>query len=66
LPSTVKSVAFEGNMTHVYLEGVGKKDITVSVGRQTTASIPEQGQVTAISYDAALGLALPEGQLARD
>jgi spermidine/putrescine transport system ATP-binding protein len=66
LPSTVKSVAFEGNMTHVYLEGVGKKNITVSVGRQTTASIPEQGQVTAISYDAALGLALPEGQLARD
>jgi spermidine/putrescine transport system ATP-binding protein len=66
LSSKVKSVAFEGNMTHVYLEGVGKKDIMISVGRQVGAGIPEQGQVASISYDAQLGLALPEGQLARE
>jgi spermidine/putrescine transport system ATP-binding protein len=66
LSSTVKSVAFEGNMTHVYLEGSGKKDITISVGRQNGTRIPEQGQLAQISYDAALGLALPEGQLARE
>ncbi len=66
LPSTVKSVAFEGNMTHVYLEGVGKKDIMISVGRQVGAGIPEQGQVASISYDAQLGLVLSEGQLARE
>ncbi|MEZ5831357.1 MAG: ABC transporter ATP-binding protein [Dongiaceae bacterium] len=64
--SKVKSVAFEGNMTHVYLEGVGKKDITVTVGRQNGVSIPEQGAVASVSYDAALGLALPEGKLARE
>jgi spermidine/putrescine transport system ATP-binding protein len=64
--SKVKSVAFEGNMTHVYLEGVGKKDITVTVGRQNGASIPEQGAVATISYDAELGLALPDGKLARE
>jgi spermidine/putrescine transport system ATP-binding protein len=64
--SRVKSVAFEGNMTHVYLEGAGKKDIMVSLGRQNGTSIPEQGQVAAISYDAELGLVLPEGQLARE
>jgi spermidine/putrescine transport system ATP-binding protein len=66
LSSSVNSVAFEGNMTHVYLEGAGKKNIMVTVGRQSTTAIPEQGQVAAISYDAALGLVLPEGQLARE
>ncbi|HET6618816.1 MAG TPA: ABC transporter ATP-binding protein [Dongiaceae bacterium] len=66
LSASVKSVAFEGNMTHVFLEGPGKKDITVTVGRHNGASIPEQGSVAAISYDAALGLALPEGQMARE
>jgi len=64
--STVKSVAFEGNMTHVFLEGAGKKDITVTVGRHNGASIPEQGSIATISYDAELGLALPEGKMARE
>jgi spermidine/putrescine transport system ATP-binding protein len=66
LSSSVKSVAFEGNMTHVFLEGAGKKDITVTVGRHNGAAIPEQGSVAAISYDAELGLALPEGVMARE
>jgi spermidine/putrescine transport system ATP-binding protein len=66
LSSVVKSVAFEGNMTHVYVQGAGKKDITITVGRQNTTSIPQQGQTASVSYEAALGLALPEGQLARE
>jgi len=64
--SKVKSVAFEGNMTHVFLEGSGKKDITVTVGRHNGAIIPEQGSVATVSYDAGLGLALPEGKMARE
>ena len=64
--STVKSVAFEGNMTHVFLEGAGKKDITVTVGRNSGANIPEQGNATAVTYDAQLGLVLPEGKMARE
>ena len=64
--SSVKSVAFEGNMTHVFLEGAGKKDITITVGRHNGARIPEQGEVASVSYDAALGLALPEGKMARE
>jgi spermidine/putrescine transport system ATP-binding protein len=64
--SKVKSVAFEGNMTHVFLEGVGKKDITITVGRHNGTAIPEQGSVATVSYDAELGLALPEGKMARE
>ncbi len=64
--SAVKSVAFEGNMTHVFLEGVGKKDITVTVGRNNGVSIPEQGGTAAVSYDAELGLILPDGKMARE
>ncbi len=64
--SAVKSVAFEGNMTHVFLEGPSKKDITVTVGRHGGVAIPEQGQTATISYDAQLGLVLPEGKMARE
>ncbi|MDQ7251479.1 ABC transporter ATP-binding protein [Dongia sedimenti] len=66
LSSRVKNIAFEGNMTHVFLDGAGKKDITVTVGRQDGASIPEQGADAAISYNPALGLVLPDGKLARE
>jgi spermidine/putrescine transport system ATP-binding protein len=66
LSSSVKSVAFEGNMTHVFLEGAGKKDIMVTVGRHNGAAIPEQGSVASICYDAEHGLALPEGVMARE
>jgi spermidine/putrescine transport system ATP-binding protein len=66
LVSTVHNVAFEGNMTHVYLRGEGKKDIIVSVGRQSSEPIPSLNAETAVSYDADLGLVLPEGKLARE
>src|SRR5688572_1706441 len=63
---SVKSLAFGGHMTNVFLEGVGKKDITITVGRHNGAAIPEQDSVATVSYDAELGLALPEGKMARE
>jgi spermidine/putrescine transport system ATP-binding protein len=66
LQSTVSNVAFEGNMTHVFLQGASKKNITVTVGRQDGAQVPEQGTKTSISYDPSLGLILPEGNMARE
>ena len=64
--SPVKNVAFEGNMTHVYLAGAGKKDLTVTVGRNAGAEIPGQGSKAVVSYDAGLGTVLPEGNMARE
>jgi spermidine/putrescine transport system ATP-binding protein len=66
LTSTVDSVAFEGNMTHVFLKGAGKKNITVTVGRHGGAKVPQQGEKTPIHYGASLGLVLPEGKMARE
>ena len=62
----VRNVAFEGNMTHVFLEGAGKKQITVTVGRQSGIDIPDKGAATPVSYNPDLGLALPEGKMARE
>lgn len=64
--SKVKSVAFEGNMTHVFLDGIGKKDITVTVGRRSSMVIPAQDEIATVTYDAELGLVLPEGKMARE
>jgi spermidine/putrescine transport system ATP-binding protein len=66
LESTVENVAFEGNMTHVFLKGSGKKNITVTVGRHDGGKIPARGENTKISYDAILGRVLPEGTMARE
>ncbi len=66
LEANVLSVAFEGNVTHVYLKGVGKKDITLTVGRHGGMAIPAQGSKAAISYGAAQGLVLPDGKMARE
>jgi spermidine/putrescine transport system ATP-binding protein len=66
LTSKVKSVAFEGNMTHLFLAGAGKKDISLTVGRHGGANIPEQGASAAICYDPGYGLVLPEGKMARE
>ena len=66
LTSSVKSVAFEGNMTHLHLKGASKKDIMVTVGRHAGAVIPAQGAKATLSYDANLGLVLPDGQMARE
>jgi spermidine/putrescine transport system ATP-binding protein len=64
--STVKNVAFEGNMTHLFLAGAAKKDITLSVGRHAGVKIPEQGSKATISYDPDYGRVLAEGKMARE
>jgi spermidine/putrescine transport system ATP-binding protein len=64
--STVQNIAFEGNMTHVFMKGTTKKNITVTVGRQGITKIPAQGETTTAHYDAALGLILPDGSMARE
>ena len=66
LASEVINVAFEGNVTHVYLKGASKKDITLTVGRHGGVIIPEQGATAQISYDGQQGLVLPAGQMARE
>ena len=66
LTAQVLNVAFEGNVTHVFLKGATKKDITLTVGRHGGAKIPAQGAKAAISYDASMGLVLPEGKMARE
>jgi len=64
--TNVRSVAFEGNMTHVYLEGAGKKEVMVTVTRHGGDIVPEEGATATVSYDPRLGLVLPEGNLARE
>ena len=64
--TTVKNVAFEGNASHLFLKGATSKDITLTVGRHDTHSVPEEGSTTVISYEPSLGLILPEGKLARE
>ena len=66
LTSEVKSVAFEGNMTHLFLKGAAKKDISLTVGRHGGVKIPAQGEAATICYDRELGLVLPEGKMARE
>jgi spermidine/putrescine transport system ATP-binding protein len=66
LTSQVTSVAFEGNVTHVYLKGVAKKEITLTVGRHGGTEIPAQGAKTEIGYDPHMGLVLPAGNMARE
>jgi spermidine/putrescine transport system ATP-binding protein len=64
--SSVLNVAFEGNASHIFLKGAGKKDITLTVGRHDGAAIPEQGSSAAVSYDPDLGLVLPDGKMASE
>ncbi len=64
--SSVLNVAFEGNMTHVFLKGAAKKNITITVGRHGGAKIPQQGETATTHYDASFGLVLPEGKMARE
>jgi spermidine/putrescine transport system ATP-binding protein len=66
LSSTVKNVAFEGNVSHVFLAGAGKKDLSLTVGRLDTSAIPTQGASATISYAADLGIILPDGKMARE
>ena len=67
----VTAVAFEGNMSHVFLAGPAGADgvpgqLTVSVGRGAGQPVPEAGAMAQVSYTAAQGLVLPAGQIAHD
>ena len=66
IESVVKNVAFEGNATHVFLKGAGKKDITLTVGRHGGIDIPEQGKKAGVMFSAEQALILPEGKMARE
>jgi spermidine/putrescine transport system ATP-binding protein len=66
ITSTVLSVAFEGNATHIFLKGAAKKNITLTVGRLERVTIPEQGVEAQVTYEPDLGLVLPEGSMARE
>jgi spermidine/putrescine transport system ATP-binding protein len=66
LASEVVSVAFEGNLTHLYLRGSGKKEISLSIGRTAGFAMPAQGTTTPASYAPEAGCVLPEGALARE
>jgi spermidine/putrescine transport system ATP-binding protein len=62
----VLNVAFEGNATHIFMKGPGKKDITVTVGRHGGVDLPEQGERATVNYDPAHATVLPEGKMARE
>ncbi len=66
LTSTVITVAFEGNASHIFLKGPGKKDLTLTVGRHNGAKIPEQGSAAGVTYEPEHGLVLPDGRMARE
>lgn len=65
LSSTVKSVAFEGNLTHLYLKGAGRKDITITLGRHA-GTPPQQGAACSVNYDMNNAIVLPAGKMARE
>jgi spermidine/putrescine transport system ATP-binding protein len=60
------NVAFEGNMTHIFLRGPSRKPVAMTVGRHVTSSIPKEGDTISVSYEPALGTILPEGKMARE
>ena len=64
--SPVLNVAFEGNVSHVFLKGPSRKDIVVTVGREDPTRIPEAGETARIHFKPQAGIALPAGQLASD
>jgi spermidine/putrescine transport system ATP-binding protein len=64
--SDVLNVAFEGNMTHVFLKGATKKDLVLTVGRGETDSIPQQGEKARVRFDPQSAAVLPAGRLASD
>jgi spermidine/putrescine transport system ATP-binding protein len=66
LSSQVLNVAFEGNMTHVFLKGQAKKDIIVTLGHGVGGQLPQQGEQARVSFDSAAALVLPAGKLASD
>jgi spermidine/putrescine transport system ATP-binding protein len=65
IESQVLNVAFEGNMTHVFLKGAAKKDIVLTVGRGGQP-IPAQGETARVCFDPHAAVVLPSGRLASE
>ena len=65
IESTVLNVAFEGNLSHVFLKGPTKKEIVLTVGRGVS-ELPGQGDTARISFDPRAALILPQGKLASE
>ena len=66
ITSQVLNVAFEGNVSHIFMKGAGKKDLSVTVGRHGGAEIPAKGMKAAVNYDPGYAVVLPEGKMARE
>ena len=65
IESTVLNVAFEGNLSHIFLKGPTKKEVVVTAGRGA-GLLPEAGEIAAISFAPEAALALPQGKLASE
>jgi len=66
ITTQVLNVAFEGNVSHIFMKGAGKKDLSVTVGRHGGAEIPARGAKAAVNYDPGYAIVLPEGKMARE
>ena len=64
--SEVLNVAFEGNASHIFMKGAGKKALTVTVGRHGAADVPEKGAKATVNFDPNYAVVLPEGKMARE
>jgi spermidine/putrescine transport system ATP-binding protein len=65
IESTVQNVAFEGNLSHIFLKGPTRKEIVLTAGRGA-GPLPEPGATAAISFAPEAALALPQGKLASE
>ena len=65
IESTVLNVAFEGNLSHIFLKGPTKKEVVVTAGRGA-GLLPEAGEIAATSFAPEAALALPQGKLASE
>jgi spermidine/putrescine transport system ATP-binding protein len=64
LQAEVGSIAFEGNVSHIFLKGGGRRDIVVTVGR--AAELPQPGSQMRIFAPPPNVLILPKGKFASD
>jgi spermidine/putrescine transport system ATP-binding protein len=62
----VLNVAFEGNMSHIFLKGPSKNEITLTIGRDAAGHIPAQGETARVGFDPQAASVLPAGKLASD
>jgi spermidine/putrescine transport system ATP-binding protein len=68
IESPVLNVAFEGNMSHIFLQGAGqgagRRNIILTVGRGGTTPLPRQGETARVGFDPRVAVVLPAGPLA--